>query len=514
MGRTQQGGIAMTDVGLRLLDSLYEHLMIDDRWAVRREGEFTWWANQLAQHVEVEPPEWVEGRFSCTVRIWTEVVADVDPSTDPLAVLAGINRSATLSALVWDQWEGAIIEGCSATVHDENFTWLSKVLSTAAVLQIASAQSRAHSLADLTGGVPASSTHPSAGQGPEMDDPLNAARKLIASDGGGPSSFIGAHFQNAGEFLDRMHFAGSADLNGLSCEVPFTRFTSALGGVSLVEMFTDAPHPEAGSGLLCVMTLPYSAEQRHIADSADTLNRLQSQGDTDTRLLGAWCPAPSSESTLAFCVFVPNALSQWVAVENLVSYMSTQSLFAASRLHALPGAVAWSAKSTSEQARAADTELTIARSDLATAFGFFVYRTDDGRILTDNEAFDELLPEIKEGLEGLPPEDQVIDGLDEDQVIDWVDVEGYIRESGIYELVEVKAWIVTQYTDGRTRWTNDQLREQVFPTSDHSDLSFEDWLAAQVDAGTLTAVEVLQYVGYEDEDADEETLITERLIID
>jgi hypothetical protein len=184
--------------------------------------------------------------------------------------------------------------------------------------------------------------------------------------------------------------------------------------------------------------------------------------------------------------------------------MSTQSLFAASRLHALPGAVAWSAKSASEQDCAADNELTIARSDLVTAFGCFVYRTDDGRILTYDEAFDELLPEIAEGLEGLPPEDQVIDGGD---------VEDYIRESGIYELVEVKAWIVTQYTDGRTRWTNDQLREQVFRTSDHGDWSFEDWLAAQVDAGTLTAVEVLQYIGYEDED-DEEKLIAERRIID
>lgn len=495
----------MTDVGLRLLDSLYDRLVIDDRSAVRREGGFTWWPSQFAQHVEVEPPEWVEDWYGCTVRIWTEVVADVDPSTGPHAVLSSINTSATLSALVWDQWEGAITECCSATVSDENFTSLSKVLSTAAVLQNASAQSRAHSLADLTGGVPASSTHPSAGPHPEKGDPLNAARKLIASAGGGPSSFIGAHFQNAGEFLDRMHFAGSADLHGLSCEVPFTRFTSALGGVSLVEMSTDAPHPEAGSGLLCVMTLPYSSDQRHIADSADTLNRLQSQGDTDTKLLGAWCPAPSSESTLAFCVFVPNALSKWVTIENLVSYMSTQSLFAASRLRALPGAVAWSGKSPSEQARAADNELTIARSALATAFGCFVYRTDDGRILTADEAFDELTPEIAKGLEGLPPEDQVIDGGD---------VESYIFENGIYKVAEVKAWIVTQYTDGRTRWTNDQLREQVSLSSDHGDVSFEDWLSVQLDAGALTAVEVLQYIGYEDEDADEETVITERLIID
>lgn len=159
----------------------------------------------------------------------------------------------------------------------------------------------------------------------------------------------------------------------------------------------------------------------------------------------------------------------------------------------------------------ADNELTIPRSGLATAMGCFVYRADDGRILTDNEACDELTPEMEEGLalaverEGLPPEGQVIDGGD---------VESFIFECGIYEVLEVAALVVTQYTDGRTRWTNDQLREQVFPVSDYGNLNFEDWLAAQVDAGTLTAVEVLQFIGYEDEDADEETVITERLIID
>ena len=31
----------MTDIGLQLLDSLYQQLQIDDEWAVRRERGFT-----------------------------------------------------------------------------------------------------------------------------------------------------------------------------------------------------------------------------------------------------------------------------------------------------------------------------------------------------------------------------------------------------------------------------------------------------------------------------------------
>lgn len=153
-----------------------------------------------------------------------------------------------------------------------------------------------------------------------------------------------------------------------------------------------------------------------------------------------------------------------------------------------------------------DTDLTIERSavDLALASDF-VYRADDGRILTFEEAFDELTPEMAEGLEGLPAEEQVIDGGD---------VELFLLDSDRYESVEARGHIVTQYADGLRRWTEDELREQVFPTADPGRLSFEDWRTAQLRAGTLTAVDFVQFVGYVDEDADEETVITERLIVD
>lgn len=152
------------------------------------------------------------------------------------------------------------------------------------------------------------------------------------------------------------------------------------------------------------------------------------------------------------------------------------------------------------------TDLTIERSAVELALASdFVYRADDGRILTFEEVFDELTPEMAAGLEGLPAEEQVIDGGD---------VELFLLESGRYGSVEARGHIVTRYSDGRTRWTDDELREQVFPTADHGGLSFEDWRAAQLKAGTLTAVEVVQFVGYADEDDDEATVITERLIVD
>lgn len=153
-----------------------------------------------------------------------------------------------------------------------------------------------------------------------------------------------------------------------------------------------------------------------------------------------------------------------------------------------------------------DNEPTIERSVVELALASdFVYRADDGRILTFEEVFDELTPEMAEGLEGLPAEEQVIDGGD---------VELFLLDSDRYQSVEARGHIVTQYTDGRTRWTDDELREQIFPNADHGGLSFESWRVAQLEAGALTPVDVVQFVGYDDDDAQEESVMTERLIVD
>lgn len=334
----------MTDIGLRLLDSLYKQLMIDDEWAVRRERGFTWWSYRLAQHVEVSRPQWSIDRDVCSVRIWTEVVREVDASSEPALLLGAVNAYADLNALVWNPVEATITECCTAKVHDEIFPWMSKVLATAAVTQNTAAHSRAHQLAEMTGGIPAASDHPLNGQRPEMDDMLNLPEDVIVKEGAAPSRFGGEAWAAVDKYLNEVGYFGSVDETELTCEVPFTGAAPAIAvseakdlQTSLVQLFTGVPHPEEGNGLLGFMQLPVSADPDRVAEQANRLNLIESTGEPATNLLGAWCSKPNSPTTIAFCQFVPNLLANLLRVENVVVYMASHSSFAASQLNRTEG---------------------------------------------------------------------------------------------------------------------------------------------------------------------------------
>jgi hypothetical protein len=75
----------------------------------------------------------------------------------------------------------------------------------------------------------------------------------------------------------------------------------------LIQIFTDAPHPDLGKGAALTMKLPASQEPSHVADWANWLNVSEAQGASNTPLLGAWCPDPSAveDRTLFFRSFLP-----------------------------------------------------------------------------------------------------------------------------------------------------------------------------------------------------------------
>lgn len=335
----------MTDVGTWMVDSLFAQLMVDEQWASRHERGFTWWGYRLAQHIEVEKPAHRDGLDLCTLRIWTDVVRDVDPGTNPESLLAQVNFQTTLNALIWDPESATIAECCTVTVHQDNANWLSKVLATAAILQNTSAHSRAHGIARACNGVPAATNHPTSGTRSEMDDILNVPAQVIVPAGAEPSKFTGALCNNIAGFLahysGQMEWFGTADDTGATVEVPFSgtrplmfqdpNATDTRSETTLVQIFTDQPHPEAGHGALLVSRLPISPGTEQALVLANQLNRAEFRGDLTTApLLGSWCPDFLSEegNGLAFCSFIPNLLAQPGILNNWILYQRTRSLYA------------------------------------------------------------------------------------------------------------------------------------------------------------------------------------------
>lgn len=335
----------VSDVGTWMVDSLYQQLMIDEQWAVRRDRGFTWWGYRLAQHVEVATPVHDRGLDLCVLRMWTEVVRNVDSDSNPAAVLAQLNNQTTLSALVWDPQTATISDCCAVTVHQDNANWMSKILATAAALQNTAAHSRAHPLARACGGEPAETQHPDSGTRPEMDDILNVATEVVAPFGREPSRFAGAFCTEIEPFLVQhagtKSWFGTVDATGATVEVPFTgsrpmmfQDPKAAGTqleTALVRVFTDVPHPEAGNGALVVTQLPLSPGPEQAVVLSNQLNLAESAGGLTTApLFGAWSPDMFSEdgNGLAYSSFIPNLLAQPMILNNWLLYQSTRALWA------------------------------------------------------------------------------------------------------------------------------------------------------------------------------------------
>ncbi|MBI3224359.1 MAG: hypothetical protein HYZ39_04790 [Mycolicibacterium cosmeticum] len=335
----------MSDVGTWMVDNLYQQLMVDEQWALRRDRGFTWWGYRLAQHVEVAPPVHDRGLDLCVLRIWTDVVRDVAPNSNPAAILAQLNNQTTLSALVWDPETGTIADCCTVTVHQDNANWMGKILATAAALQNTAAHSRAHPLARACGGRPAETQHPSSGARPEMDDILNVATEVIVPMGREPSRFAGGLCSAIEPFLvehsSQRHWFGTVDQTGATVEVPFTgsrplmfqdpKVSDTRLETALVRVFTETPHPEAGNGALVITQLPLSPGADLAVTLSNDLNRAEFAGGLTTApLLGAWSPDIFSNdgNGLAYCSFIPNLLAKPMILNNWLLYQSTRALWA------------------------------------------------------------------------------------------------------------------------------------------------------------------------------------------
>lgn len=208
-------------------------------------------------------------------------------------------------------------------------------------MQNASAHSRARALAEVLHGEAAVSSHPASGERPQPDDILGVPEQVIAATGKESSHFVGPLTQGLEAFLKEWFFLGSADSDGMTCEVPFTGSSPALAEVALgvaphrppetclVRIFSDVEHPDYGHGALLVMMLPVNFPEEQAATVANQLNLLEATTEIPTQLLGAWCLDPTSEpkTHIAFNAFLPNILAGSFLLENMILTQANRSQY-------------------------------------------------------------------------------------------------------------------------------------------------------------------------------------------
>jgi len=329
-----------SDVGLQAVDRIFSMLQIDEEWSIRRPRGFTWWPYRLAQHIDATEP-WQDDGFQLSrVRIRTDVADSVDADRHPEEFLAAANAQETLSAVVWDQQERSISECCTGIVHQQNSDCLSRLLATAAVLQINAAHGRAQGLAEVLGGVPAASNHPSSGERPEPDEMVFAALQMTEQAKEAGRSFSGPLLSNLSGFLPQYELLGFSDESSFSCEVPFVGPVPSAAKVainlpdksqrpetSLLQIYSDIEHPNYGTGALVTLLLPITFDPDEIPRLVNKLNLTEAKANTHSNLLGAWCPDPTNKrrNTIAFTAFLPNMLADSTILANQVVFNAVRS---------------------------------------------------------------------------------------------------------------------------------------------------------------------------------------------
>lgn len=328
------------DVGLHAIERIFQLLQIDEEWAVRRSRGFTWWSYRLAQHIDASEP-WQDDEFQLSrIRIRTELVNSVDAEQHPEQFIALANAQETLSAVVWDPAAEAIAECCTGIVHQENVGWLSFLLATAAILQNGAAHGRAQALAEIVGGVPAVTNHPSSGERPEPDGMLGEPARMAEQAKEMGRTFIGPLCGDLSESLPSYELLGFSDNSNFSCELPFTGTVptavkvaldlpdkSDVPETALLPIYPDVEHPSVGPGALLTLLIPVTFDPDAIPMLVNELNLTESTKNTQTNFLGAWCPDPTNErrNTIAFTAFLPALLARPGTLENQVIFQAVRS---------------------------------------------------------------------------------------------------------------------------------------------------------------------------------------------
>ena len=244
------------NAGEQTIEWLYgEQLHVDDEWAVRTPGGFTWWADQQSQTIAVVGQEegGPGGETGYFIAVQTQLLRSVELDDARVAELNDVLMlSAAMTGVVYDEEQG-LLNLCSlVAVHDDNAEWMRSLIATAALLQIEEARMIAPPLAAALGAEVATSGHPDQGPRPQLDALVEAIPKLIGPPGSEPSRWTPEEFKQAFEQEVDKPPALSATLQdgGIVVQVPCGEYPV------ICRLLANEPHPRYGNGLFVLQQFP------------------------------------------------------------------------------------------------------------------------------------------------------------------------------------------------------------------------------------------------------------------
>jgi hypothetical protein len=281
---------------------------IDEKWSVKTDRGFTWWGHQYAQSIWAEQPIEDNGFLVTKINAETELFKYPTRSTKKETLLAVEMMKTSLSGLIIHPEDYKITLRCSAYIHEENRSWLGKIFSLAAIMQVIDVEKKGDALAMVLELQPDKSNHPDSGVRNEMDEMLNVVDQVIIPTGREPFDSIGEfEFRRTSDMFDNQNLTSTASETGLSAYLPFG------DNSALLMVDTEHDHPELGKGLLIRLFLP----PEKILPVTDIdgpfvmdLNSMEQNAFPSSHFLGSWCLGPVGENnqTAVYVTFIPAAI--------------------------------------------------------------------------------------------------------------------------------------------------------------------------------------------------------------
>jgi hypothetical protein len=155
----------MTDVGLEVVRSLYQKMMIDQEWSIWHQRGFTWWGYRLAQHIWADPCFEEQGCVISRIHARTDLLDDFTGSDDQYVNLMGPTPFLTsLSGPIRDPSNPSHVQlAANIRINTETADCWAHAFATVAIMQAEEAHRVVELLAKDVKARPAFSAHPKLG---------------------------------------------------------------------------------------------------------------------------------------------------------------------------------------------------------------------------------------------------------------------------------------------------------------------------------------------------------------